>query len=377
MPHHYDHIVLGVGGFGSSALYHLARRGRRVLGIERFDVPHDRGSSHGETRIIRKAYFEHPDYVPLLVRAYDLWRDLERESGRRLLEICGLVLAGAPESEAIAGVRLAARLHGVAVEDVGREAARRRFSAFQIPDGNDVLFEPDGGYLHVEDCVRTHAKLAIRHGAELRTGEAVRSWQSDGTRVRVVTDRAEYSADSLVITAGAWASQVLAELGLPLTVVRKTLHWHRVRSSSPPEHPTFYFDRPAGSFYGFPCIDGHTVKLAQHSGGEPVADPLAVDRTLRESDAAPIREFVTECMPHLEPQTERHAVCLYTNTPDHHFVIDRHPEFANVVLGAGFSGHGFKFTSVLGDVLADLAVKGQTDLAIGFLGLDRPTLRPA
>jgi sarcosine oxidase len=382
MSQTYDTIVLGVGGFGSGALYHLVRRGARVLGIERFGIAHDRGSSHGETRIIRKAYFEHPDYVPLLHRAYELWRDLERESGCKLMHQVGLFIAGRPECESVSGTLLAAKLHNLPVDKLDAAGARRRFSGFRFRDDFTVVFEPEAGYLEVENCVAQHIAAAVSHGAEVRTGETVMAWQSDGRSVTVRTDRGEYSAASLVITAGPWASQILDESWTApnhfdwkgrLRVVRKPVFWFSAGDVYDFDHgnSTFFFETAAGQFYGFPRIDGQTIKLAEHTGGDTVADPLTVDRGLGPADLTQVREFVREFMPALGPEPVRHSVCMYTKTPDSHFCIDRHPEWENVVIGAGFSGHGFKFTTVLGEALADLAQAGRTNLPVGFLSLGR------
>ena len=380
-----DVIVLGVGGFGSGALYHLARRGLRVVGIDRFGAAHDRGSSHGETRIIRKAYFEHPDYVPLLLQAYELWADLEVESRRQLFWRCGLMLAGPASGEAIPGARLSARQHGLTIEDLSPAAAQRRWSGFRVPSDFDVVFEPDAGFLRVEDCVRTHLDRAVAHGAVLHLDNPIIEWSSTGREVRVRTARQEFVAASLIITAGAWATSVLSDLKLPLQVLRKPIFWHE---STAREYdlasgmPTFYFEipfveqasRPAvthRAFYGFPSLDSQVLKVAEHTGGAVVDDPLAVDRSCHDTDILPIANFLKACLPGVRPLPTRHSVCMYTITPDRHFIVDRHPDFANVVVGCGFSGHGFKFTTVLGEALADLATDGTTNLPIGFLSLGR------
>ncbi|MBC7819674.1 MAG: N-methyl-L-tryptophan oxidase [Planctomycetaceae bacterium] len=379
----FDVIVLGVGGFGSGAVYHLARRGLRVLGFDRFGPAHDQGSSHGETRIIRKAYFEHPDYVPLLLRAYDLWAELEAESQQQLFWQCGLLLAGLPDSEAISGARLSASQHGLTIQNLSASAAEKRWPGFRVPDAFDAVFEPDAGFLKVEDCVRTHLDCAVAHGATLLFNEPVVSWSSTGREVRVRTATREFVAASLVITAGSWAASVLADLKLPLQVLRKPIFWFETTSPTynlDSRMPTFYFEMPADvghvsnvpqTFYGFPSLDGQVLKVAQHSGGEPIADPLLVDRQFHDADVRPIANFLQACLPGVRSCPARHSVCLYTVTPDRHFVVDRHPEFSNVVIGCGFSGHGFKFTSVLGNAFADLATAGRTDLPVEFLSLKR------
>lgn len=382
MSQTYDSIVLGVGGFGSGALYHLARRGTRVLGIERFGVAHDRGSSHGQTRIIRKAYFEHPDYVPLLHRAYELWHEFEQESGRTLLHAVGLFIAGDLGCESVSGTLLAARLHNLPLDQLEAREARLRFPGYRFHDDFVVVFEPEAGYLEVENCVAAHIEAAVRHGAELRTNEVVLEWQSDGRQVRVKTDRGEYSAANLVITAGPWASQVFGALSASggrsqwsdkLRVIRKPVFWFAAESvyDVAQGNSTFFFETPAGQFYGFPRIDGQTIKLAEHTGGETVADPLTVDRDLHPADLTRVDDFAREFLPKIDPRPVRHSVCMYTKTPDSHFCIDRHPEWDNVVIGAGFSGHGFKFTTVLGEALSDLALTGKTALPVAFLSLSR------
>lgn len=371
-----DVVVLGVGGVGSACLAQLARRGISVLGVDQFLPGHDRGSSHGETRIIRQAYYEHVNYVPLVLRAYDQWRELEAESGRSLMEICGLALAGPSDGEAIQGSRLAAQLHGAEIQDLSPHDAADRLAGFRIPEGFEVVFEPPGGFLHVEDSVRCQVDQAIRYGAQLAIGEAVESWSSNGDVVTVRTNRGTIEAGSLVITAGAWASDLLAGIDrVPhIQVLRKVLLWNPVRTQSYSIENGgcgFLFEMPHGTFYGFPSLDGKTLKLAEHSGGNPVGDPHRLDRMLTDADVTPVAEFIRQVMPDLDPQPARHAVCMYSMSPDGNFIVDRHPEFSNVVFGAGFSGHGFKFTPVIGEALADLAVEGATELPIDFLSLDR------
>jgi sarcosine oxidase len=370
----YDCIVLGVGGFGSSALYHAACRGFSVLGIEQFEFAHDRGSSHGQTRIIRKAYFEHPDYVPLLLRAYELWRGLEAEHGSPLMHLCGLMLAGPAEGETIAGAKLAARLHGIGLQDVARFEAKRQFPGFRIPDSFSIVHEPEAGYLEVENCVRAHVVAAVRRGAIIATDETVLDWRPVGKSIRIRTSKTEYETPRMIITAGPWAAQMLSDLSIPLQVVRKPLFWFPTRSASYRREnggAAFYFEVPYGHFYGFPSIDQTTVKVAEHTGGDAVADPLAVDRAQRPNDLLLLGRFVRECLPDLEPVPSDHAVCMYTLTPDRHFVVDGHPKHENIAFGAGFSGHGFKFTPVIGEALVDLVAEGHTRQPIGFLSAAR------
>ncbi len=378
MSETYDCIVLGVGGFGSGAFYHLAKRGVRVLGLEQFGIAHDRGSSHGETRIIRKAYFEHPNYVPLAIRAYDLWRDLEAESGEPLMQLAGVLLAGPADGEAVGGAKISAKQHGLHLDELSPQEAGKQFPGINFAEEFSAVHEPDAGYLFVERCVQSHIEQAQRRGGLLKTNETALEWSSDGKTVKVRTDRNEYEAKKLIITAGAWAGKVLGELGLPLRVLRKPVFWYPLREEfqeNAARMPAFLFELPTGVFYGLPGSGGRHLKLAEHSGGETVADPGAVDRALHSADQKQIETFIGECLPSVEPKMHRHIVCLYTMTPDLHFFIDRHPEWDNVAIGAGFSGHGFKFTGVLGQALADLALEGRTELPVEFLSAGRESLQ--
>jgi len=381
MSENYDVIVVGCGGFGSSALFHLARRGVRALGLERFGMAHDQGSSHGQSRIIRKAYFEHADYVPLLHRAYELWHELEARAGRTLLHPVGLFIAGRPDCESVAGTLHAARTHSLPVETLTAAEAARRFPGFRFDDEMIVVHEAEAGYLDVEACVQAHLDSALHAGAELRTFETVISWRSEGNRVRVQTDRGVCSAARLIVTAGPWAGQLLnacaASSEVPwhdwLHVVRKPVFWF----PAGPHHDetagnsTFFFETSKGQFYGFPRIDGATIKVAEHTGGDSVADPTDVDRSQHANDLGRVQDFLSRHLVHVDPRPTMHSVCMYTRTPDCHFIVDRHPQHPEVVLGMGFSGHGFKFTTVLGEALADLALEGRSNLPIDFLSAAR------
>ncbi len=370
-------IVLGVGGMGSATCLELAMRGYRVLGLEQFDLVHDQGSSHGDSRIIRKAYFEHPDYVPLLHRAYELWNRLERATGRTLFLPTGLVLSGLADGETILGARYAARLHGLELHNFTPSEARKRFHGLEFSDDHDVVFEPGAGTLFVEACVQAQVDEAIRHGAVLRANEPVMNWSSNGEVVQVHTNSGVYTAQKLVVTAGAWSSKTLSEIGLQLTVIRKFVGWFPVSSGEYQAKsglPLFFYELPTGTFYGFPSFDERSIKVAEHSGGEPVLDPAHVDRTCHPSDLDRLESFMQVYLPNAGRDPVKHSVCLYTMTVDHHFVIDIHPQWQNVVFATGFSGHGFKFCPVVGQILADLVQSGKSSLPIEFLSLRRPYL---
>lgn len=372
---HWDAIVVGVGGVGSAALYHLAERGHRVLGIDRFAPPHDRGSSHGQTRIIRQAYFEHPDYVPLAVASYELWEVLQAMVRSTLFHQTGLVEVGPADGVVVPGVLRAARQHSLAVSEMSAGEVSRRWPGLTVPEGLCAVFEPNAGYLLVEACVEAHLQAARACGAKLQTDSPLVRWTSDAGTAVVETAGGRHTTDRLIITAGAWAGSLLSDLGVHLEVRRKVLLWYAVRDpeiySAARGFPAHLFELPYGVPYGFPQLDGRGVKLSDHSGGDPVEDPLEVKRELQPADRAPIERFITEHMPFVTPELTDWTVCLYTMSPDEHFILDRHPRHANVWFCAGLSGHGFKFTPVLGRALADLATDGGTELPVGFLGLRR------
>ena len=371
----YDVIILGTGGVGSAAAYHLAQRGAKVLGIDRFACGHDRGSSHGETRVIRQAYFEHPDYVPLLLRAYELWRELEAEAGVDLLHQVGLLQVGPPEGHVVRGVLQSAKLHGLAVDSLTAEETERRFPGFRVPPDCVGVFERAAGYLRVERCVLAHLAAAKAKGAEFRFGSAVSLRRYEGDSVVIGTEDGErYRANKLIICAGPWSPGFFADLKVWLLPRRKHVYWFPSNDPTYEEKhgcPTYLFELPQGVFYGFPKIDELGLKAAEHTGGEPEIDPLRDPRDLDPADLARVEAFLSHCLPRAGRPMLHRSVCYYTMSADEHFIVDRHPVSANTFFAAGLSGHGFKFTSVLGEALADLATGGNSDLPIGFLGLRR------
>lgn len=385
----FDVIVLGLGAMGSAAAAHLAQRGARVLGLEQYPLAHDRGASHGESRLIRRAYFESPRYVPLLERAYELWDELAAHSGEPLLHRVGLALCaqagdtGAGAAGPFARALATARQVGVPVEELSAAEARRRWPALRLPDDFACLHEPGAGFLEVERCVIAHAEHARRCGAELRFEEPVLRWSADhGRSVEVVTPRGSYSAGALVIAAGPWSALALAELSLPLRVHRVVQLWFSAGEAMAMERgmPCYAFDTGGRFFYGFPRWGGSSggggaalAKICEHAPGRLV-DPqrlAEVDRQLHPEDFAQVAAMIEAYLPEVDPRPVRGKTCLYTMTPDEDFLIDRHPHHANVQLAAGFSGHGFKFSSVVGEILADLTLEGQTRHPIDFLRLGR------
>jgi sarcosine oxidase len=366
----FDVAVVGVGGMGSAALYHLARRGKRAVGIERFDIPHEHGSSHGLTRIIRLAYFEHPDYVPLLRRAYELWRELEAEAGERLLHITGTLEAGAPIFE---GSLLSCEEHDLPHEVLDGTETARRFPGYRLPPDLAVLFQPDGGFVLPERCIVGHVARALAHGATVRARERVVEWSETESGVRIRTDRGTVEAERLVLTAGAW-SQEVARLPTGLVgAVRQVLAWFqptRPELFEPARFPVFNLALDGEHFYGFPAFGIPGLKLGRydHHGVGGDADTIPREPTLE--DELPLRTFAERYFPDAAGTTIALKTCLFEPSPDEHFLIDRHPETERAVVGAGFSGHGFKFCSVVGEILADLALEGETrhDIALFRIG---------
>jgi sarcosine oxidase len=356
----YDVVVVGVGGMGSAAFYHLARRGKRVLGLERFDLLHERGSSHGLTRIIRLAYFEHPDYVPLLRRAYELWRELEAEAGEELLRITGIVEGG---ERILDGVLRSCAEHDLAHEVLTGDEVARRFPAYRLPPTMEVAFQPDGGFVVPERCIVAHVEGALARGATMRARERVLEWTETESGVRVRTDRGEVEAERLVLAAGAW-SQDVARLPAGLVHgVRQSLAWlqpARPEIFEPERMPVFNLALDGEHFYGFPAHGIPGFKLGRYDHFGSGGDPDEIDREPTRADEMPLREFAERYFPDGAGPTVALKTCLFEPSPDEHFLIDRHPDTPSAVVAAGFSGHGYKFCSVVGEILADLATEGET-----------------
>lgn len=368
----FDAIVVGLGAMGSATAYHMARRGRDVIGVDRFHPPHPHGSSHGGSRIIREAHWEDPAYVPFVRRAYELWDDLQERTGRRLLLRTGGVFMGPPGDELVPSIREAADEHGTAYDELSPAEIRDLHPGLAPPDGWEAVAEPGAGALLPERCVRTHLELARKAGARLRFEEPVQDWAVDGG-VTVETPERRIEADRLILTAGAWMPRIVDDLDLPLTVERQVMHWF-----DPPgdgferdRFPIFAFEYDFDQvFYGFPDL-GDGVKVAIHHDGQEVDRPEDVDRDVRPRDVERMRDLLAEYMPALDSEPVRSEVCMYTNTPDLHFLLDLHPDHPEVVLGSPCSGHGFKFSSAVGEALADMADGEEPRVDLSSFRLDR------
>lgn len=353
----FDVIVVGLGGIGSAAAAHASSRGKRVLGIEQFQPAHDQGSSHGRSRVIRLAYFEDPSYVPLLRRAYELWRSLEAQTGRRLLQLTGGLMIGSPDSEVFSGSLRSAREHGLAHEILDAAALRRRFTPFTPQPGTVALHEHEAGIVFPEEAIRAHLDIAVDNGARVHFDERVEGWhRAPAGHIEVRTTRGRYECERLILAPGSWAQELFGIDWLPLEVEPQQLHWFEpvggAAPFTPERFPIYIWDLGEGvQFYGFPSDGDGRVKVAFF-------------RSKVKGEVA-MRAALSLCIPALGNGVLVDTVsCKYTLTPDQHFVIGRHPDFENVTIASPCSGHGYKFASVIGEILADLAIDGATRHAI-------------
>lgn len=370
----YDVVVAGVGGMGSAATAHLADSGLDVLGLERYDVPHGRGSSHGVTRIIRRPQYEDPAYVPLVERSFQLWEQLEATHHRQLLYRVGSVDAGPPGGEIFGGSLRSAEDQGIPHETLTASELADRFPGFDLPAAHRALYQPDGGFLHCEQCTVAHVEAAHGAGATIRAREAIEGWDASESGVVVRTDRGEYSAEKLVVTAGAWTGNLLPDLAHLLEPERQVLGWfqpERPETFAPENFPVWVSEFDEGHAYGFPVFDVPGFKIGDFHHREQTGDPDALMTEATRKDETVLRRYVDRYFPGAAGPTMRLEPCMFTNTPDGDFLLDHHPTHENVVVGAGFSGHGFKFASVVGEILADLVVDGDTGHPIDLFSVGR------
>lgn len=359
MTQSFDVIVIGIGGMGSAALWQLARRGQRALGIERFDLGHTMGSSHGFNRIIRLSYFEHPDYVPLLRRAYQLWRDAEHQAGEQLLYITGSLDAGQEDSRIVKGSLAACEAHELPHEYLDAVQIALCFPGYRLPADYAAVWQPDGGFVASERAILAHAALAIHAGAEIHARETVLGIEPMGGRVGVVTDRGRYEAGRVVVSAGAWIADLIPGLKGKAVAERQVLGWFQPRRPElflPNVFPVSNLLTELGHLYLFPswAVPGVKIGLYHHLREHGHADTLSREPTA--ADETVLREAIRTYFPEADGPTLHLATCMFTNTPDEHFVIDALPEHPEVIVASPCSGHGFKFASVIGEILADLAI---------------------
>jgi len=366
----YNAIVVGLGAMGSATLYHLALRGWRVLGLDQFAPGHTKGSSHGDSRIIRETYFEHPLYVPLVRRAHALWRELEERSETSLMTITGGLMIGPADGVVVSGTLRSALEHNLPHEILSPDEVRKRFPAFELAEKLVTVLDPLAGFLDPEACINAHITLARNAGAEARFNESLLDWAPDGDGVRVTTGAGAFTADRLVLAAGSWIGQLVPDLVLPLTIERQVVFWLGPKRD-PSNYevgrmPIYAYEYRRGNIcYGFPRLE-RGVKASVMHDGETAPSPEEVNRTVNESEDKPLRAALRPILPALSKALVRESeVCLFTNTPDHDFIVDFHPFFPQVLISSPCSGHGFKFASAIGEIQADLLTKGESrfDLA--------------
>ena len=370
----YDAIVIGVGGMGSAALYHLACRGLRALGIERYDVPNDMGSSGGLSRMIRLSYHEHPSYVPLVRRAYELWQQLENGFGQRLLVTTGSLRGGDEGSAFFQGSKLACDINHLPYQILAGPEINQRFPGYQLPEDVVAVYQAEGGFLNAERCIIAHVTAALELGAEVHGREQVLDWEPSGDGVRVETDRGSYTARNLVVCAGAWAAKMVPELTRWAVPERQVLAWFlpsRPELFRPEAFPVFGLEVEEGRYYGFPSYEIPGFKVGRYHHLSQEVDPDTMDRDVHPEDEETLRSFTSRYFPLAAGPTLALKTCMFTNSPDGHFIIDRHPKYSQVSIAAGFSGHGFKFCSVVGEIMADLVQKGETTHDLSLFRMDR------
>ena len=370
----YDAIVIGVGGMGSAALYHLAQRRQKVLGLERYDIPNEMGSSHGVTRMIRLTIQEDPLYVPLVQRAYTLWHQLENISGERLLFTTGSIRAGYEGNQMFDGSREACDAYGIPYEVLTGSEANQRFPGYGLPENILAVYQPDGGFLLSERCIVAHVTAALELGAEVHGREQVVGWEPTADGVKVRTDRSSYSSRRLIVCSGAWTAKLLPQLAESTMPERQVLAWFQPLSPElfrPQSFPVFGLVVDEGRFYGFPSFGIPGFKVGRTHHLDQQVDPDHMDREVHREDEDVLREFTRRYFPQAAGPALALKTCLFTNSPDGHFILDVLPGFPQVSVAAGFSGHGFKYCSVVGEIMADLAQHGDTSHDLSLFRISR------
>ncbi|MCR8630168.1 N-methyl-L-tryptophan oxidase [Paenibacillus radicis (ex Xue et al. 2023)] len=372
---HYDVIVIGAGSMGMAAGYFLSNSGKKTLLVDSFNPPHNKGSHHGDTRIIRHAYGEGEKYVPLALKAQELWNDLEKVMGKQLFLQTGVLNVGYEKSDFIQNIISSSKTYSLPLEILSSIDVNKRWPGIILPDEYIGCFEPTSGVLKCEECIEAYRELAERKGATIITNSKVKEIMVHDKRVTIKTDEHTFSANALVLSAGAWSGSLLSmlDLNLPLNPVRKTFAWFDVNEDLYNHNgfPAFSFETFQGHYYGFPNIDGSGLKVGRHDGGETInPDEAILGFGELETDAADLRQFLQRYMPYTQ-QLKYGKTCMYTLTPDEDFIIDLHPTYSNIAIASGFSGHGFKFSSVVGQILSELIISGKTEQNISAFSINR------
>ena len=370
----FDVIVVGVGGMGSATVYELASRGFLVLGIDRYNIPNHMGSSHGISKIIRLAYHEDPSYVPLVRRSYELWHRLEQMVDERLLVQTGTIRGGPEHGAMFSGSLKACQIHELGHEVLDADALKRRFPSYTVPSGTMSVVQREGGFLLSEKCISSYVFAALELGAHINGRERVVNWEPTDLGVIVETDKGAYSAKHLVISSGSWVSSLVPQLLEFAKPEKQVVGWFRPlipELFTIEQFPVFGLEVKEGRFYGFPDYDGRGLKVGCYHHFNEQVDPDDFDRAVSLNDEVLLRDFIGQYFPAALGSTLALQTCLFTNTPDGHFILDRHPEYPQVLLAAGFSGHGFKFASVVGEIMADLVEHKESDYDLGLFKLSR------
>ncbi len=370
---HYDVIVIGAGSMGMAAGYFLSKSGKRTLLLDSFEPPHNRGSHHGDTRIIRYAYGESEEYVPLALKAQELWSDLEEATGEELFLQTGVLNAGYKTSTFIENVISSSKKFSLPLEIMDASKVNKKWPGISLPNHFIGCFEPTSGVLKCEKCIEAYQKLAESYGATILTNTKVKEIDVHEKGVTIRTEEQTFKADSLVVSAGAWSGKLLSmlDVDLPLNPLRKTFAWYEANEKlyNHKHFPAFAFDTSQGIYYGFPSIDGSGLKIGRHDGGEKV-DPDDLLLEFAELDEHDLSSFLKHYMP-TDQQLKYGKTCIYTLTPDEHFIIDLHPRYRHVAIASGFSGHGFKFSSVVGQILSELIMFGKSEQNISLFSIKR------
>jgi sarcosine oxidase len=382
MNKQFDYIVIGVGSMGSSTCYHLAKSGASVLGIEQFELAHEMGAHSGQSRIVRKAYFEHPDYIPLLERAYHNWRKIEAVSGNKIYHQTGLFYGGPKGHEIIENIRSAAAQYQIPLMESKNGDQLDISALFEMPADYEWIYEPEAGFVETEKAILTYVQEAEKLGAIIQQHEQVFGWELTNEGVEVKTSKGTYSCKKIIVTAGPWSAKLMPTIKDQLTITRQTLIWIQPNADEAFKSPGFpcWFmvdKHQPGAYYGFPIADIKDAKnpigfkFAYHYPGKET-DPDQVDREISENDKKPLLNFIDQYIPKAKGQVLGVKTCLYSNSQDEHFVIDFVPESnGRVCFARGFSGHGFKFVSVIGEIMSDFAIHGNSHLPIKFLSANR------
>ena len=370
MKTQYDIIVAGLGAHGSAAIYQLSKTGKKVLGIDRFHPPHDQGSSHGESRIIRQAYHESPLYVPLVKAAYPLWEEIEKVSGQALFQRTGGILLGSKDSRVVQGAQHSADVHDIPYEYLDEADIQRRFPAFRPTPGTVGVLEKLAGILFPEKCIAAHLSASAAQGAEIKYNEPITHITFHSGSVELTTAQGTYIAEKVIFTTGAWIGQLFPELQLPLTIERQVLFW--LGHNGPSSLPIFIWEYlPDKMFYGFPDL-GNGMKIAHHHKGRSI-QPDELQQDTSPEEIREMQEIASRYLD-IDPVFRQTRVCMYTNTPDEDFIIDFHPQHSNVILASPCSGHGFKFSSLIGKILCDMALERPIEFDLSPFSIHRPAL---